>query len=563
MGRTLRTIGAALVTGAALVVIVALATDRVTLVTTYGQSMAPRFNSGDLAVIVPDPTYHVGQIVGYQSPLLHVVVLHRIVAVHDGRFTFQGDNNSFLDPLRLPASAVKGRLWLHVPYGGTVLGEVRSPVALGVMALIVTGLCLGGASRRRRTMGPTTGRTSPRTVPKHAAPKPAGVDWWPVAVPSAVAGVLVVATVVAWAMPATRASVRPVPYTQHLTITYAATAPPGATYPSGSVSTGAPVFLRLVRTLDVTAHYELDMQGHPVAPARAAVTGTLSASAVLRGPDGWSRQFAALAPVSFSGPRASVVFPVDLSRIAALKQAFVAETGVPLAGAQVAILPMVHLHGRLAGSPVNATFAPPITFVVNGEALDLAATTPTPSSASTGTTPPTPALSPNQSGAVDVAARVPVRLTLLGRSMDLATARWVGLGAVVVALVAAAVGWVWRSRRRRMDDAGRIRAAHAHDLVPVSSSPAVGARLVVEVATFDALVRLARRYDCVLLVLEHAGGHAYFVECGATIYRHGPDPAAGLTVVEPRRTTSTVGNAEVPPTPSDTTFYVRSAYPAT
>src|SRR5271157_145822 len=97
VGRWLRNIGATLLTVVALLVIVVLATGEVALVTTHGQSMEPRFHSGDLAVVVPDSTYHVGQIVGYQSPLLHVVVLHRIVAEHDGTFVFKGDNNSFLD----------------------------------------------------------------------------------------------------------------------------------------------------------------------------------------------------------------------------------------------------------------------------------------------------------------------------------------------------------------------------------------------------------------------------------------------------------------------------------
>lgn len=561
MGRTARAVGAALVTVVALLVIVALATGRVALVTTHGQSMAPRFHSGDLAVIVPNSSYHVGEIVGYQSPLLHVVVLHRIVAEDHGRFTFRGDNNSFLDPLRLPASAVKGRLWLHVPQGGTVLGAVRSPVVLGILALFVTALCFGGASRRRTARGPTTGRGAAHAAPKHAAPHAACADWWPVAVPLAVAGLLLVATAAVWVMPSTRVSQRPMPYVQHLTITYAAAAPAGATYPSGSVATGAPIFLRLVRTLTVTAHYRLDVHGDPGAhaPPRATITGTLAATAVLHGPDGWSGPLATLAPVSFSGPSGDVVFPVDLTRVSALKQAFVTETGVPLAGAQIVIVSTVHVHGTLAGAPLDTTFAPPITFLVNGEALDLATTAPPPSP---GASSAPLAMSPNQAGAVEVAARVPARLNLLGHSVGTATARWIGLLAVIVALAAAALGWSWRSRRRRLDEAGRIRATHAHDLVPVSSSPAIGARLVVDVATFGALARLANRYDCVILVLDHAGGHAYFVECGATIYRYGPDPAAGLAVVDPRRPTGPADTAVHPPAPADMTYYVRSAFPA-
>ena len=58
----------------------------------------------------------------------------------------------------------------------------------------------------------------------------------------------------------------------------------------------------------------------------------------------------------------------------------------------------------------------------------------------------------------------------------------------------------------------------------MSTSPAVGAALVVDVETFGGLGRLADRYDCMILELEHAQGHTYYVECGATVYRYGTEP---------------------------------------
>ena len=52
-------------------------------VTTSGISMAPRFHSGDLAVVRPTEHYKVGQIVAYRSTLLQTVVLHRIIGRDD------------------------------------------------------------------------------------------------------------------------------------------------------------------------------------------------------------------------------------------------------------------------------------------------------------------------------------------------------------------------------------------------------------------------------------------------------------------------------------------------
>ena len=132
-GRRFRRICATLVAVIGLIVIVALATGEVALVTTHGISMEPRFHTGDLAIVVPASEYHVGEIVGYHSPLLHIVVLHRIVAEHAGLFTFKGDNNNFLDPVKVHSSAIEGRLWARVPHAGIVLGWVRSPLGLGIL----------------------------------------------------------------------------------------------------------------------------------------------------------------------------------------------------------------------------------------------------------------------------------------------------------------------------------------------------------------------------------------------------------------------------------------------
>ena len=68
-GRRLRRITATLVVVAGLAVIGALATGEVALVTTHGVSMEPTFHTGDLAVIVPSASYHVGEVVGRRQEL--------------------------------------------------------------------------------------------------------------------------------------------------------------------------------------------------------------------------------------------------------------------------------------------------------------------------------------------------------------------------------------------------------------------------------------------------------------------------------------------------------------
>ena len=65
-----------------------------TYVVTHGVSMEPNFHTGDLAVLRAQQSYHVGEVVAYRSATLHTVVMHRVVGVGGGTFTFKGDNNS-------------------------------------------------------------------------------------------------------------------------------------------------------------------------------------------------------------------------------------------------------------------------------------------------------------------------------------------------------------------------------------------------------------------------------------------------------------------------------------
>ncbi|MGH2855846.1 MAG: signal peptidase I, partial [Solirubrobacteraceae bacterium] len=105
-----------------------------TYVVTSGISMEPSFHTGDLAIVRPASQYRVGDIVAYHSTLLHVITLHRIVAIHNGRYTFKGDNNNFTDPTHPSRAALVGRLWLRVPHGGMLLHWLHTPLIGALLA---------------------------------------------------------------------------------------------------------------------------------------------------------------------------------------------------------------------------------------------------------------------------------------------------------------------------------------------------------------------------------------------------------------------------------------------
>ena len=181
-----------------------------------------------------------------------------------------------------------------------------------------------------------------------------------------------------------------------------------------------------------------------------------------------------------------------------------------------------------------------LVFQVNGEVLNMA---------SAGGSGPAgyPELTPHLTGSAALGVKVPTKMSALGRSVSVATARSVGLIGMGALLVLALVGGLWVKRRRRMDEPDRIRAAYGHELISVSTSPASRAPLVVDVETFDQLARLARRYDCVILEYSGWASHAYYVESGTTVYRCGVEPSGSGPHQRPRS-----GSGRDDPRPADT-----------
>src|SRR5271167_4077862 len=125
-----------------------------TYVVTHGTSMEPRFHTGDLALIRSQSSYHVGEIVAYDSRMLHTVVLHRIIARNGSRYVFKGDNNNFIDPEHPLASQLIGATWVHVPGIGASLQSIRSPALVGILiaigVMLLTGVAFTQRRRRRR-----------------------------------------------------------------------------------------------------------------------------------------------------------------------------------------------------------------------------------------------------------------------------------------------------------------------------------------------------------------------------------------------------------------------------
>jgi signal peptidase I len=492
---------------------------RTSYVITSGISMEPSFHTGDLALVRPAAHYRVGEVVAYHSTLLHVVVLHRIIAIHGAHYVFKGDNNHFIDPTHPTRSQLIGALWVHVPHGGVAFRALHSPITAAVLCGFVALLLVGTGKRQRRRdrrrnrdHGTARQKESPVTSTDRGAP--AGLS-----VRSLLIGAAIVATacaavaLFATTRPAATTVTHQVLYTQKGHIAYHASVPAGPVYPNGTVATGDPIFLQLVHRLAIKATYRF------AADAPVRLRGTQQVFLQLTGPTGWQRRLA-LSPVRhFTGAAIATPAAIDLHAVQALLDQVQKATGIAATGASVGIVMQVHVTGTVAGQAVEASFAPTASFQLQPLELTPSGSAPAGAATSSSTPASETGLDPSAPGKVAVASSVPNDLTVAGHVLSYATVAWLALAGALLAGGLAAFLAVLLQRNQAFDEAARIRARYGHLLVPILVGEDLGWP-PVDVTSFKALARLAESAGQLVLHHQADAVDTYLVNDNGTVYRY-------------------------------------------
>lgn len=117
---------------------------------TSGVSMLPDFHAGDLVILRKEASYHVGEVAAYHNAELHMVVMHRIVAIRGSHYVFKGDNNHFPDNYMPTKSQIVGAEWAHLAGWGRWILDLRNPYIAAVMFALIWVLSFRWAPKRRR-----------------------------------------------------------------------------------------------------------------------------------------------------------------------------------------------------------------------------------------------------------------------------------------------------------------------------------------------------------------------------------------------------------------------------
>ena len=464
-----------------------------TYVVTHGISMEPRFHSDDLAILRTAPSYAVGDVVAYHGVTVHTLVMHRIIGGTPAGFEFKGDNNSSTDPDHLPASAIAGHLWLRVPHGGKYLRWLHSPWLIGAIGLIVMTLSSEKARRGARGRRKQAGSPTPAKVRVNAR----------LAAAAALALAIAATGVAGYAVgtSATAIATSKVTITHKPSFSYDALTRPGVTYPDGHARTGQPIYLGLLRRLDVTVGDAVSTSdGSDTGPVTAAVTLTLANQR------GWSTTI--VAPPAATLGASGLTVPIDVPALASRLAAVTNETGDP-AGAGAGTVTVAatfttdgSVHGRPAPTTATATF---------GFALDATQLRPVAVSASASDGAASAALMTTVS--VPTATRRVVKLSSV--SIPVGSSR-VPLGILAAAAWIVAAVFGARALAPRHPTATLLSAIGARR-VDVEELT-LGAS-VIDVTSVSALVRIADRYDRLVLCRVSPAGSVFVVNDDGISYR--------------------------------------------
>ncbi|HET7051843.1 MAG TPA: signal peptidase I [Solirubrobacteraceae bacterium] len=476
-------------------------------VVTSGISMEPSFHTGDLALVRPADQYRVGQVVAYHSTLLHVTVLHRIVAHRGGRYFFKGDNNNFIDPTHPTRNELIGALWVRVPHGGRVLAWLHSPLTAAVLTGFAALLVLSafGERRRRRNRrkrASESGRQGAIRMNNQSHGAGRLINVRALLIASVVAmGAFLSLGVIAFTNPLHRSVAVNTNYTQQVTFGYHASAPAGPVYPGGVVRTGQPIFLQLVHNALVRVDYHLNTS------APASLSGTQKVTLQLTGPTGWTRDFQLAGPTHFTGTGASSVVTLDLKQLQSVLARVQKLTGISAdSGYTIAVVPKVHVTGTVAGQPVNTTYAPRLSFQLQATQLQ----------------PGAGSFTPSQKGSVAGVATTTNTLGIAGHSLSVQTIRWAALGGFLLAL-AVALGTLVFRRSQPFEEAARIQEQYGHLMVPIINAEDLGWP-PIDVPNIKALARLADSGERLILHHRGAGVDTYLVNDEGTVYRYQAKP---------------------------------------
>lgn len=479
-----------------------------------GNSMEPGFHIGDLVIAHKQADYQIGDVVVYRNLELNNFVFHRIIADEMGKFTLQGDNNTWKDTYQPTREEVIGKLWLQMPRGGIFIQKLRNPfvmaIAAGSLAGFVVLSLFRGKARGNKRM-------KQKTFQVHFASLRQKLQSWFVTSNKPVQGnmletgffalgvlalISLIVGIFSFSRPAYRIVKDAVQFEHVGFFSYSASAPEGV-YDSNAIKSGDPIFPKLTCTVDVNFQYTF------IAQEKASIAGTHQLTAMItESVGGWQRVLPLQEVTSFSGNVFGTTAKLNLCQVEKLIQSMEEETGFHAGSYLLTITPNIQVAGDIGGSALESTFNPILPFnydhvhffMYQGDGeKDL--------------------LHPTETGVTGGEHQIANTLLFFGMNLAVLTLRWFSVIVLVGSLAGVAFIGVKTQELSKCDPSQFIRMRYDSMLVDVQQTVMGNTVDIVEVNSIDSLAKMAEKSNAMILHAEIADSHVYYFRVEGTTYR--------------------------------------------
>lgn len=465
-----------------------------------GASMEPLYHSGDLVIVRRDSFYGVGDIVTYYSAELDKYVIHRIVAVKEGNFTFKGDNNAWLDPETLSRDQLIGKAWLHIPGFGRALIPFRTPLGLallaGAVALVVFLALMPGKKTRKKTLTHSSYRFFTGGATMKELARQLEITIFSLAIIFVLFAAL---GLVAFTRDEYLSETVSLQYIHLGRFSYSA--PQSGVYPSGSAAAGEPIFLKAGCQVELRFGHSL------MADSAENVTGNITLNAQAEAGNGWKRAFPLVARQEFSGTETNITASLNICEILKSLREVESVTSVRRDIYTFIITPEVKINALISGQPVESTFSPRLLFTLDDLQLVLLRED-----------PERDPLLPLEVKEIATNTRIPNAIRLPGFSLTVGLARVIsGLGLAATLLVGGFVVFSLNQsiKKNPLDE---VAVKYGGMVVAVMQFPPQVEARAVQTASIDDLARLAEQHGTVILHVEGQESDQFGVETGQAFY---------------------------------------------
>jgi signal peptidase I len=484
-----------------------------------GNSMEPNFHIGDLIIVHEEAVYQVGDAVVYRNLELGSFVFHRIIEQEMGRFTLQGDNNSWTDTYQPSSEEVLGKLWLHIPKGGNAMQKIRNPVTMAVIAgvlgcILALGFFTGKSKGRKRMnkewfasikqkiQGSFT-RLEGSEPHKSSNPNQGNLLEGSVFALGLVAFASLILGIISFSRPATRPTQNDISYEHLGFFAYTASAPSGI-YDSNAIQSGDPIFPKVTCSVDMTFQYTL------VAGQAENVTGTYQLTATIsEQASGWQRVVPLQDETTFSGNAVGTTAKLDLCKMERLTQSMEQGTDFHPGSYTLTVSPNIKVDGVLSGSVLKSTFNPGLAFKYDRVHFYLVK-----DEEQTGNV-----LNISESGALRQQKTEANTIKIFSREFAIPALRLTAIIGLLGSLGGLLLLGTRLQNLSKSDPAQFIRTRFDSMMIDVQNADVVDSKTTIDVSSIDHLGKLAERFNALILHTEFSQSHAYYVQGEGTTYR--------------------------------------------